>query len=647
MQAPIAVDFETKPIEARPAYPPEPVGVALWEPGRKPEYLCWGHGGGGNNTTKRDAARRLKAVWKSGRPLLFHNAKFDLDVAEVAFDLAMPPWHMWYDSMIEAFLYDPNEQELGLKELAEKHLEMPPEEAEELRLWLVQNKIINASLKKKWRAFIWKTPGTLAAPYAIGDVVRTRKLHDLFHPWNMSAGMREAYDRERRVMPVLLRNERRGVPIDVPGLQRQIGVWDKSAVEAERWIARRLRAPDLNVSSTDELADAIEKRGLVKEWILTDNEDNPKRSTSMEALEEVLLDKELLAVLRYRASIRHSLQNNVRPWLERADQNNRIYFSWNQVRQADETKRKNVGARTGRLSSSPNVQNVANKPMIICFSAADVKRAFKADDEAKPLLLPVDLKGVVVTLPWMRDFIIAGPKRRLMSRDYAQQELRILAHFMEGEVLRIYRENPSIDFHQMATDGLNRLLSLPQAQAYPRKIVKAIVLAIIYARGIPALAAQLSIPIEEAKKLRKAIKELFPGVKRLEDTLRRRAALEQPARTWGGRVFYCEPPVYLEKYDRWRTFEYKMINTLIQGSAADNTKEAMIRYDETAKDGCLDIQVHDELLGSADEGAFDSEMRLLREAMESVEFDVPMLTDGESGPTWGQMVKYNDMREAA
>jgi DNA polymerase I-like protein with 3'-5' exonuclease and polymerase domains len=136
-------------------------------------------------------------------------------------------------------------------------------------------------------------------------------------------------------------------------------------------------------------------------------------------------------------------------------------------------------------------------------------------------------------------------------------------------------------------------------------------------------------------------------VKTLEDTLKRRAALDQPARTWGGRVFYCEPPREIK--GKWRTFAYKMINTLIQGSAADNTKEAMIRYDEIKKDGELDLQIHDELLGNApkSKAGFRSEMKLLREAMESVEFDVPMLTDGEAGPTWGQMQDYNDMREAA
>jgi len=647
VQAPTTIDFETKPIRPRPDYPPEPVGVALWEPGSKPTYMAWGHEAGGNNCTKRDAERKLRGVWKSGRPLLFHNAKFDLDVAEVAFQLRRPDWDGFFDSIIEAFLYDPNEQQLGLKELAEKHLDMPPEERDAVREWLVKHKIVSRQLKKKWGAFIWKAPGNIVAPYAIGDVVRTRKLHDLFLPWILGSGMAKAYERERRVLPVLLGMERRGVPIDAPRLEKSIRGWEDSAEEAERWVRRRLRAPDLNIGSPEDLADAIDKRKLVDEWIMTDHVENPKRSTAMESLEIVLKDPELFSVLRYRASLRHSLTNNVRPWLDLVDSQGRIYYDWNQVRQKNELKRSSVGARTGRLSSSPNMQNIANKPMVVCFSQAEADAALARDDEAKILMMPKELQGLLGPLPWMRDFIIAAPGRILLARDYAQQELRILAHFMEGEVLKLYRENPKIDFHVMATEGLNKLLNLPQAKWYPRKVVKAIVLAIIYARGIPALSEQLSIPVEEARLLRTSIKNLFPGVKRLEDSLRRRASLDKPARTWGGRVFYCEPPREIK--GRWRDFAYKMINTLIQGSAADNTKEAMIRYEAVKQDGEIDLQIHDELLGNAPKNpkAARAEMKLLREAMESVEFDVPMLTDGETGPTWGQMKKYDDMREAA
>jgi DNA polymerase I-like protein with 3'-5' exonuclease and polymerase domains len=612
--------------------------------------MSWGHEAGNNNCTRSQAERRLRGVWKSGRPLLFHKADFDLDVAEVAFNLPRPPWHMWFCSMIEAFLYDPNEQKLGLKELAEKHLGMPPEERDAVREWLIKHKIVSRQLKKEWAAYIWKAPGDLVGSYAIGDVVRTRKLHDFFIKWINEVGMQKAYERERRVMPVLLGMSRRGVSIDSPRLEKSVKVWEDSAEISDRWIRKRLRSPDLNIGSTDDLADAIEKRGLVDEWIMTDHATNPKRSTAMEALEIVLKDVELYSVLRYRASLRHSLVNNVRPWLELVDDTGRIYYEWNQVRQANTQKRRSVGARTGRLSTSPNMQNIANMPMVIVYSKEEfeaAKAAFDREDAGRPLMMPKDLLGKLCPLPWMREFIISTKGRYLMARDYAQQELRILAHFMGGEVLRLYRENPGIDFHMMATEGLNKLLNLPQARWYPRKIVKQIVLAIIYARGIAALAEQLSIPVEEAGLLRKSIKQLFPGVKTLEDTLKRRAALDQPARTWGGRVFYCEPPREIK--GKWRTFAYKMINTLIQGSAADNTKEAMIRYDEIKKDGELDLQIHDELLGNApkSKAGFRSEMKLLREAMESVEFDVPMLTDGEAGPTWGQMQDYNDMREAA
>ncbi len=645
--APTTVDFETKPIKARPEYPPEPVGVALWTPGKRPEYLSWGHAGGGNNSTKAKAAKRLRVEWRSNRRLLFHNAKFDLDVAETFFDLTLPTADRWLDSMFEAFLYDPNEQDLQLKSLAHSHLGMPPDEQDDVRDWLYAHIKGMKRRKKAWAAHIWLAPGNVVAPYAKGDVIRTRKLHDYFMPWILEAGMEEAYLRERRLMPILLGMERRGVPVDAKRLSDQIVRWEASQEVADKWIRRRLKSRDLNVDSNVDLADAIELRGKVKRddegelmWLTTAT---GKRSVSKDSIDQAVSDVELRSVLSYRASLGHSLRTNARNWLEMAEADGRIYCNWNQVRQSASGKQ--VGARTGRLSSSPNAQNIGNAPLIICWSAAESVKILAADDEAKTMLLPSSLRGKVEPLPWMRDFVAAKRGRILLARDYAQQELRILAHFMEGAVLEIYRRNPFRDFHQMATNGLNQLLGLVGVEGYKRKLVKAIVLAIIYARGIPALAAQLNIEEDEARKLRRTIRKLFPGVEDMERALRRRGALEQPVTTWGGRVFFCEPPKMID--GKLRTFEYKMINTLVQGSAADNTKEAMIRYDETKKNGEMVLQVHDELLCDVPKRAARSEMLLLREAMESVEFDVPMMTDGEIGPTWGQMEEFNDRRSAA
>ena len=91
-----------------------------------------------------------------------------------------------------------------------------------------------------------------------------------------------------------------------------------------------------------------------------------------------------------------------------------------------------------------------------------------------------------------------------------------------------------------------------------------------------------------------------------------------------------------------QTFEYKLLNYLIQGSAADCTKEAIIRYDAVRQESRFLVTVHDEINISAPAKAIKKEMALLREAMQSVEFDVPMLSDGKTGPRWSSLTKFEE-----
>lgn len=647
MPAPTTLDFETKAIQARPKYPPEPVGLAIWEPGRSREYLAWGHQAGGNNCTKGQAAKRLRAIYRSGRELLFHNASFDLEVAQVYFGLALPPHHLVRDTMIEAFLYDPNERVLDLKSQAEIHLEMPPDERDEVRDWVYANVPGAKRLKKEWAQYMWMAPGDLVGRYAIGDIVRTRQLHDkIYMPWIRDCDLTEAYMRELRLLPILMEMGQRGVPVDADRLHADIEGWENSLDAATKWVRRRLGAPRLNVDSGDQLADAIERKKLVDEWVMTDpSKRHPKgqRSVSKDNIDKVLKDRDLAAVLRYRASMSHVLKNMARSWLAMAEAGNgRIYFEWNQVAQASQDGKK-VGARTGRLSSNPNAQNMPRKPQQIVGSEREAKKILAKDDEANLLILPRDIVSKVEPLPFMRDYVTAGKGKVVLQRDFSQQEPRILAHFMEGDLMELYHREPFMDVHTRTT----KLINERTGKGFRRHPVKQVLLAVIYARGIPALAASLGIPEQEAREIRKEIYDLFPGIKKLVADLYRRALLDQPIRTWGGRLYYVEPPGWNKKFGKWMSYEYKMINTLIQGSAADHTKQAMINYDETKRDGEMNLQVHDELVAGCPRRAVKSEMKILRLAMEGVEFDVPMISDGKTGPTFGRLSGFKDVREAA
>jgi DNA polymerase I-like protein with 3'-5' exonuclease and polymerase domains len=94
-------------------------------------------------------------------------------------------------------------------------------------------------------------------------------------------------------------------------------------------------------------------------------------------------------------------------------------------------------------------------------------------------------------------------------------------------------------------------------------------------------------------------------------------------------------------------FEYKMVNRLVQGSAADCTKEAIIRYHEAIEgtDDLFMLQVHDQMACSVPKKDVKRGMERVRQAMESVEFDVPMLTEGDVGLTWGNLKTYDKKGE--
>ena len=165
-----------------------------------------------------------------------------------------------------------------------------------------------------------------------------------------------------------------------------------------------------------------------------------------------------------------------------------------------------------------------------------------------------------------------------------------------------------------------------------RKEAKIINFGILYGMGVGKLAEALQIDVAKATGLRDAVRRASPGVLALDRELKRRAREGEPLRTWGSRIYYCEPPD-----EDGRSFDYKMLNTLVQGSAADATKEAIVRYDAARKHGRLLVSVHDEIGISCPSKHFKTEMKILKDVMESIEFDVVQLTEGSCGPSWGQL----------
>jgi len=605
------VDFETEAIEGRPKYPPVPTSVSIKRPGKKSEYFAWGHPSG-NNCTKEDARRALLGVWKSGDDLSFHNGKFDLDVGNVHLDLPIPQWDRVHDTMVLAYLDDPHAKKIGLKELAERHLDWKPDERDAVRDWLVANKVVPSTNKKSWGAFISKAPGDIVGPYACGDTDRTAKVQNLLLPRIIKEKMGEAYDRERRLIPVLLENERQGVTVDLTRLEADVKKYQAALEDAAKRIFKLLGGKEFNLDAGEEVADALDKKYPGISWPLTEK---GNRSTSKESLAEVLEGRPplLLALFTYHSTLTTCVRNFMEPWLRTAlISGGKIFTQWNSVAQPE-----GGGTRTGRLSSTPNFQNIPTLKSPNFQKAIELWKKY-----LEKLGLPM--------LPAVRAYIIASKGNVLIDRDFSQQELRVLAHFEDGAMLDAYKKDPTIDFHSYAAQ-----IIFGEATAENRKTTKNTAFGLLYGMGLGALAARLGVDVAEAKKIRNTYLNMLPGIKDIQNDLKEMARNGRPMRTWGGRLYYCEPPKIIKGI--YKSFDYKMFNYLIQGSSADVTKEAWLRYHEMKKHGRLLLTVHDQMLGEVPKKAWKEEMKILKEAMNGIAIDAPLLSDGSVGTRWTEM----------
>lgn len=621
------VDFESEAIEAMPAYPPKPVGVAINDPTRRVfksgdtcRYLAWGHPVG-NNISKRDAAVILKDVYAKTTPI-FHNSAFDMVVASEHMGIPMPNWDRYHDTLFEAFLFNPMASTLSLKPLWEAHTGKKAKARDELRDWILKNVPGAPAKPKKWGAHIAKAPVALVGPYAQDDTRMPLYLHEKFNKYVIKNGMQEAYDRERKLMPIIWEMEKHGIHIDLRRLKKNAWEWEKEYAVLERKVRRMLKVGKDYTLAGEDLADAIENADLLEEWVITEN---GARCTGVEDLREVGCDPTFLNVWERYSKFDKIITTYSRPWIEMASANGGlIYPRFNQVRNSDEYGGKFSGTRSGRLSSEkPNFQNIPRVPL------------------SREKLIKLGKKHLL-DLPNMRDFIIPDPGCVFIGRDFSQQELRILAHFVGGRLRDMYVKNPKLDLHSEA-----QLMIKQRTGKYgdpeDRHKIKTTGFQTIYGGGGKAIAQQVGdMTEEEGRALKKAYLKSVPGIQEEMDRLKELAANNKPLRTWGGRLYFCEAPKYNKKYKRWMTYEYKMLNYEIQPSAADHTKEAMIRVAEACKSR-LALQVHDELLMCAKKGTEKREMRKLKDAMESVKFDVPILSDGKfSAKSWGTMTKWED-----
>lgn len=623
---PITIDFETEAIERRPQYPPKPVGFSIKHPGEKKfKYFAWGHPTE-NNCTKETAKRVLLGAWRSGEPLLFQNGKFDVDVAEEHMGAPRIEWDKVHDTLYLIALHDPYAASFSLKPSAERILGIKPKERDELRDWILEN--VHGATKSNWGAFISKAPGRLVGAYADGDGIRTEKLFIKLYKDILNRGMQEAYDRERRLMPIMLKSERAGVRMDLRALEHDVPMYELALEWCDNWLRKKLHTPNLNVDADAEVADALDRAGVVTEWVPTAT---GRRSVSRKNLTLDMFNNKLVAAVHgYRSRLATCLSMFMRTWLETARESGGLMFTnWNQVRQTHGDNKKNAGARTGRLSCSPPLMNIP--------------KAFgkQRDADFGPYLELIEKKfaAFLPPLPKLRKYFLPDKGERWGRRDYNQQELRLLAHFEDGELMQMYNEDPRLDIHKLVQDAILEYAHI-HLDRDPTKIIN---FSDIYGKGLGALAKELKIDVATVKRLKAAKNRILPGAAELMREVQNRGKAGLAIRTWGSREYYTEPAHFSKKFGRVMSFEYKLLNYLVQGSAADVTKESIIRYhNHPKKRGRFILTVHDENDISAPPKVFKQEMLLLRDVMQSIECDVPMLSDGEGGPNWGTLEKLKE-----
>lgn len=622
------VDFETLLIERRPFYPPVPVGVAIDIPGSKPHYYAWGHVTGVNNCSWGKARQVLGNLYDSGRPVVFHNAKFDIDVGEEHMDLPRMPWEQVHDTMPMLFMVNPRAPNYQLKPTAEALLGLAAGERDAVEDWLIKhqpvpNKNLSSARGKNYAGgYVAFCPVSIAGPYALGDLKRTKRLAIKVYKDLEQRSMVEPYDRERRLLYHILEMERQGVRVDHKRLARDIAKYQRIFERIEKYLARKLKVDheEFNFNSGDQLAEALINARLADE-VLLGVTNTGKIQTNKEAFDRGITDPLVLSLMKYRAQLNTCLNTFMIPWSKTAEMSNGlIYTTWHSTRN---DYGGGVGARTGRLSSTPNFQNI---PLVF------EKLFYSKSNKSLPRSL-----FTIPGLPKVRSYVIPFDGEVLADRDYSQQELRILGHFEDDVLKNQYVADPWMDVHDFAQQLINEMLRAN----FERKPIKNTGFGIIYGMGIGKLAIKSDTTVEMARKVKDAYLAIFPGLKEMYADMKQRAKNNKPIRTWGGREYYCEEPKMID--GRYREFDYKMLNLLIQGSAADCTKEALIRYMKAKpKSHKVLMTIHDEILISVPKRQLNTAMKLMRDCMESVEFSVPMLSEGKwSDKDWEKLKHYD------
>ena len=587
----LAFDTETNSLDPMQA---ELVGFSICTKAGHAAYIPLAHKsgtgdllGGGlveGQMKEREALALLKPVLENPSILkIAQNLKFDwMMMAERGISVAPAD-----DTMLMSYVLDAGVHGHGMDELSELHLGHKP----------ITYKEMTGSGKGKVTFDMVELDK--ATCYAAEDADVTLRLWEVLKPRLAAEGMASVYERlERHLVPVLGRMEQRGIAVDRQILSRLSGDFAQTAarLEEEIYIAAGER---FNPGSPKQLGDILfgkmnlpgGKKTATGQW-----------STSADVLEDLAAEGHELPrkivdwrqLTKLKSTYTDALPGYIHP------RTKRVHTSFALA-----------ATTTGRLSSSePNIQNIP----VRTAEGRKIRTAF-----------------------------VAEPGNLLISADYSQIELRVLAHVADIPQLRKAFEE-GVDIHAMTA---SEMFGVP-VEGMPsevRRRAKAINFGIIYGISAFGLANQLSIPREEAGAYIKRYFERFPGIRDYMDSTKAFAREHGYVETIFGRKAHY--PEIRSSNPQVRAFnERAAINAPIQGSAADVIRRAMQRMEEAlAKAGRDDtrmlLQVHDELVFETPETSAESAMPIIRHVMENaampaLDMRVPLKVDVRAAKNWDE-----------
>lgn len=577
----IGLDTETTGVDPMSC---DLVGISLAAEPKTGYYIPVGH-------TTSDPQLSVDIIREKLGPILAdpavpkagHNIKYDMIVLE---RFGIPVRGVHFDSMIAGWILDPESRQLGLKPMAKALLGIRMTEIETL------------IGKGKQQITMDRVPVKDAAPYAAADAEVVLQLVPVLREKMRSEKTEHIFEElEIPLIPVLAEMEMRGILLDREFLAKMsVDLADRLA-DLEKDIYDLVGYP-FNINSTQQLSAALfNTLGLIPPRTAKKTASG-NYSTAADVLEEMRGEHPVIdRILDYReiGKLKSTYTDTLPESIDKTT--GRVHTSFNQT-----------GTVTGRLaSSSPNLQNIPTRTEL----GKQIRTAFTA-----------------------------APGCQLLSVDYSQIELRIVAH-MSGDEAMISAFKAGQDIHA-ATAAAIYHCDISEVTKDQRRHAKAINFGLIYGMSSFGLSRSTGLTPAEASAFVKAYFEQFPKVKSFLDGLRQTAAQQGWVQTLAGRKRYFPNLKRELNYNLRNREEREAINAPVQGTSADILKAAMIALPAELKKhglhGSVLLQVHDELMLEVPEKELEMTRQVVSDVMENITaLDVPLLTEAKSGSNWGSM----------